>query len=279
MEKRPVLRNYLCIRDFVADFDRWAKTNLRGYSRRAFARWGNIESPNFLTLVIKGQRALKGQWLDGFIKAAGLETLDAKYLKLLSQFENTRNADDRGLVLEEIKEHLKDHGQKSIAGDQLEILTNPVAWTVYHMMDLIDHSKSPIWFKKRIRFLNLDTEKIIESISILKRIGLIKESESSYLSLEHQLYSPDQIQKDSNHRFHKNILEESLNALENLEPSERSFGSLTATVREDQISELKKEVGKFGQLLLKKYSSKGKVEGEVYRMNIQLYPLTKKESE
>ena len=75
---------------------------------------------------------------------------------------------------------------------------------------------------------------------------------------------------------HLPILEESIRAIDALNPEERTFGSLTSTVRREQLADLKEEINRFGQHLLSKYGTSEPVEGEVMRLNIQLYPLTKK---
>ncbi len=276
MKQRTKAQNYLSTIEFVTAFDRWAQAELPNYSRRAFAKWARIASPNFLSLVINGKRPLVGAWLEGFIQAAKLEVDEAAYMKLLSRFENSRDAKEKSEILDQIRTEFNSSEIKSLAADQLEVLTDPKAWTLYHMLDLAEQNSSWVWFKNRLRLDKWMGPQIQESLDRLMRLGLVELGDKFYSSKKKLLQSPDQIRKEANSQYHKNVLQEASVALDELDPQERAFGSLTATVPKEKLESLRAEINKFGQHLLKTYASTEKVDGEVIRINIQLYPLTRK---
>jgi uncharacterized protein (TIGR02147 family) len=277
MKEQPNIFNFLITRDYVAAFDKWAQTNIKPYSRRSFAHWAKVASPNFLTLVIGNKRHLTGDWLEGFIVAAKLPVAEAQHLRLISQFENTKDQTQKIKILEKIQKSFANSKVKNLAADQLQVLTDPAAWVIYHMLDLEDQERSLVWFKNRLRFYKLKGPEIQNSLDLLARLNLIEPKGKAYKSKEKYIESPDQIKKGANHFYHKNVLAEASEALDVLEPIERAFGSLTATVSREKIEKLKEEINQFGQHLLKTYASSEQVDGEVMRINIQLYPLTRKE--
>lgn len=274
--KRPNALNYLATWEYIADYDIWAQKSRSGYSQRNFAKWAQVKSPNFISLLISKKRSLKGEWLNKFILASRMSSLEELHFRRLSAFENAKSSFEREKIFSEIKSSLDQDGLTNLATDQLEILTTPNAWTLYHMLDLSDQESTSIWFKKRLRFLKMNSVEIDEAFKMLERLDLVKREAGTMRSQQKKLVSPDQIKSQSNVVYHKFILNEAGLALDVLLPAERSFGSLTATVSREKVDDLKKEINKFGQYLMSKYASKESVDGEVFRLNIQLYPLTQK---
>ncbi len=275
---RPRAQDFLSTRDYVRAFDVWAATGLRGYSRRAFARWARISSPNFLTLVVQGKRALSEAWLEGFLAAAKLERDEADHLRRLARLERTRDPRAQSEQLDEIRRRLARAGAPSLAADRLEILRRPLAWTLYHMLDLVDAEARPGWFKKRLRLGVAKADEIQSLLGVLERLGLVRSDDEGWHSLEKKLESTDQLRRAENAAFHAHVLAEAAEAVQSLDPEERAFGSLTATVPRDKIEELKQEVNRFGRHLMERYATSNKTDGEVVRVNIQLYPLTRRDS-
>ncbi len=272
---KPNSYDYLSTQEFARAIEDWAQGVFRGYSRRSFAKWAKIASPNFMSLVIDGKRPLRGRWLEGFCKAAQLPEEQIKYLRILSQFENVKNPRKRNELLEKIHQTLSELNTKSLASDQLEVLTHPLAWTVLQMLDLKGQTSSPIWFKQRLRF-PASTGLVTEALGLLKRLGLTQVINGKIRPAQKVIESPDQVQKSTNVLFHKNVLSEAASMLDLVAPQERAFGSFTATVQAEKIEVLKQEINRFGQYLLTTYASSDVVDGEVVRLNIQLYPLTSK---
>jgi uncharacterized protein (TIGR02147 family) len=273
--KKPNALDFLSTQDFVKQIDQWASKEFQGYSRRTFAKWAGISSPNFMSLVIDGKRPLRGKWLEGLCHATQLPDDQREHLRALSLFEGSKSPRKRKELLEKIHESLSKLNSRSLAHDQLEVLTQPLAWTVLQMLDLKDRSASPIWFKQRLRSRASSTD-VVEALALLKRLGLTQKEGDEIRPAHRILKSSDQVTKSTNSLFHKSVLQEAIAILDQIAPEERAYGSFTATVAEDKIEQLKKEINKFGQYLLSTYAASGPVEGEVVRLNIQLYPLTSK---
>jgi uncharacterized protein (TIGR02147 family) len=272
--EKPRAWNFVSTREFVAAFDTWARCHHRGYSRRAFARWAGVASPNFLTLIISGKRPLSRIWLGPFVKAAKLDALEREYLSLLVDLESSSSAQVREGLVEAMDKLLNEASVTSLAGDRLALLRNPVAWTLLHMLGLEGQDGQPKWFKSRLR-KKLSVPELRQSLDLLERLGLLETlPDGSLRAREARLLSPDQLEKAQNYEFHRFVLSEASEILETLDPRERAFGSLTVVVARDKETEFRAEVARFGQQLLKKYGMEGKVDGDLFRMNLQLYPLT-----
>jgi len=274
---RPQVWSHLSTSSYVSSFDRWAKESLPNYSRRAFAKWAKIASPNALTLVIQGKRALSKDWLGKFSTTAKLSEAEAKYLQKLWEIEQSKNSEEQSRLFDEAIGIVSKNADMSLAGDTLQLIANPQMWTLFHLLDLNDVEQSPKGFKERLLAKNTSAEEILNSLKTLLRLKLIeKDQHGNYRKLSSVIESPDQMQAAQNSRFHKFVLDESLEFLNERKPEERAFSSLTIAVPKELISEFKKEANLQLRKILQKYSKEGAIDGELFRINLQLYPLTKK---
>lgn len=270
---KPCIWNFLSTRDYVTAYDEWARTSLRGYSRRAFSRWAHISSPNALTLVISGKRRLSKDWLPGFIQAAKLQGDEAKFLELLARLENSPDRLEREKLLEDAYSLVSTNSHLSLAGTTLTLIHNPLAWTLYHMIEIPGQDGSAKWFKAHLR-RKVPVPEIQEGLELLLRLGLAVRKPSGALQGQSlHIESPDQIREAQNASFHRHVLAEAARFIDENEPAERAFGSGTLLVPEDRVEEFRAEVNKFGRKLLQQYEKSG-ARARLYRFNIQVYPLT-----
>ena len=272
---RPLAWDYLSSREFVVAYDAWATRHFRrNYSRRTFARWAGVKSANFLTLVISGKRRLSGDWLKAFSRGAKLSESETLYLSKLSRLESHSASTDQLAVLDEISTLLAEQGANSEAVRALELSRSPLAWDILQLIDLADCDGTELWFRKRLR-RSCNVKEVREALALLLSLKMIEKSDASkYRSCPRHIETPDQIQKAENARFHKFILDEAHVALDELDAEQRSFGSLTIGVDKSKIPSLRKELSAFGKMISRKYASNEPVNGEVVRLNLQLYPIT-----
>jgi uncharacterized protein (TIGR02147 family) len=273
-EPRPQAWDFLTTREFVAAFDAWARGHLRGYSRRAFARWAKIPSANALTVIISGERHLSQTWLGPFVRGAKLSDDEAEYLGKLVELESATDRKRREELLESIQLLVAKRGVTSLAGDTLELLRNPLAWTLYSMTGLAGQDGTPKWFKSRL-VEKVAMPEIHKALDLLVRLDLVERDERGALRAKAvHLESPDQFKDAQNSAFHRHVLGEAGRVLDTYAPATRAFGSLTLTVDAEDEAAFRDEVNRFGRKMLKKYGKPGPLRGQLFRVNIQLYPLT-----
>ena len=72
-----------------------AKANISAFSYRYFSRKAGFKSPNFLKLVIDGQRSLGPESVDRFAKALKLDEDEHDFFRALVAFEQARTPDEK----------------------------------------------------------------------------------------------------------------------------------------------------------------------------------------
>lgn len=274
---RPRVWNFTRSRDFIRAYDLWARKYIRGYTRRSFAKWANISSPNFLTLVIADKRSLSEAWLGGFVRAAKLSHSESKYIESLVRLEHTTDDGERELLLQKMHDVLAIEPTVNLVGDLLELVRSPVTWTLYHMLSLADQESSAFWFRSRL-IKKLGVKEIRDALELIARLGLAEIQDNGRLVPKStKIESSDQFESAQNRIFHRFVLDEAKANLEAVAPEDRSYGSLTVAVSHSQEEEFKKEISRFGRRLLEKYGSMQPIDGNLFRVNLQLYPLTQSE--
>ena len=277
LREAPKTENYLSSRDFVAAYDQWAVKHVANYSRRAFAQWAKVKSPNFITLVISGRRSLQGAWLEAFCRTSRLAADQISLLKELCAVEAEKDFEAKFRYLQAYRERLRKSFQASLALHQLDLLRSPLAWTLLQVIELKGSSTKASWFKKQLRS-KVSAEEVEAALLSLRSCGLIVLGKGRWIATHAHYSSPDQIQTAENAAFHERMLAEGLDVLRKYDPADRSFGSLTLCVRRRDEDLLKAEIQKFGRYLASTYGSGYPVDGNCYRLNLQLYSLTQTET-
>lgn len=273
--RRPSAMDHLSLRDFAIAFDAWAtEARSLNYSRRSFARWCGVKSPNFMSLVLSGQRRLQGEWLEAFIRGSKVSEDEANYLRLLSLLEDQDDPSLQNDVLLKIEKMLEKSGATSQSLKLLQLSKDTLAWDLLQLFDLEGCDGEAMWMKGRLR-RPTTIPQIRACLDNLLSLGLLqKDGDGKLRSVHRHLATPDQVKSAENMRFHLLLLSEAQNVLRDHDPQDRSYGSLTIGVAASQWEALKGEITAFGKSLIRKYSvAPGKAE-EVVRLNLQLYPLT-----
>jgi uncharacterized protein (TIGR02147 family) len=276
MKNRPTPLGYLTSQSYVSDFDRWAQKYLRNYSRRAFAKWAGLRSPNFLTLIISGKRHFHLGWLEGFIKAAKLSSIESRYLNTLVRFESSKNPEELGKLHEELRSLLFSEKITNLQQKDLYLISTPEVWSVYIALNLKNNSRDQAQNIKSV--LGIEVAQLREIFKKFKQLELVSADKNGHLEAKYKFISTEnEFSRIENQKFHLKVLGEATEKLQKLPAEHRSFGSLTILLSRSDFASLQNDLQEFGKNLLKKYGDEkiGADKNIVARINLQLYPLNK----
>jgi uncharacterized protein (TIGR02147 family) len=94
---------YSDFRQFLRDYHAYHKANTRGHSFRAFAKAAGFSSPNFIKLVMDGEKNLAGESAVHLAGAMGLDAAASAYFQDLVAFSQARDVDAKRRALERIE--------------------------------------------------------------------------------------------------------------------------------------------------------------------------------
>ena len=220
------------------------------YSLRAFARDLGI-SKTTVSDVINGVRRLSLQNIKVVSDALSLSPEIIQQLK-----------DDLASVQERPRTILED--------DELSFLEDWYYLAILNLAKLKVAKYDVSWISKR---LALDEILVQEALINLKSKGHIENIDGRLVRVSQSISTSLDVPSSSIVEHHRQSIEKSLEALEEIPVELRDFTAVTYAIDPDQIKEIKEMILNFHRKIGKQIETKEAT--EVYRLNINFFPLTK----
>lgn len=280
----PNLANYIEYRRFLLDYYEFKKktesTVLRPYTYSQFAAAADIKSPNYLKLVIEGQRNLSPEMAGKFARAMRLSKQQIDEFVLLVKYGQERDPQKRAQALRQLAELRFKYQVMSgeVSTKTLEILPNWLTWILYHMADQKNVSFEPDVLREMIR-TETNPEQVRRALDKLFEVGLLaKNADDGRVCKARELMDdPQAIPPALVKKLQSELIYLGMESLFVDSPTDREFGAMTVALTEEEFNRLKFELRQLRKKWAKdisanRTSSKG---DRVYQMNIQLFAITK----
>jgi uncharacterized protein (TIGR02147 family) len=264
---------YRDYRSFLREYYERNKERKGGYSLRAFSRGTGLRSPNYLKLVMDGDRNLTPSMALRFAEGCGLSGEAAEYFCELVAFNQARLARERELHFERLtrfsrfrKVHKLDVAQSAYHAE----------WYIPAIRELLardDFREDPAWIARAL-LPEISPAQAKRALAILLELGLAIRDESGRLRQAQELVeTPAGPLHHHIAGFHRAMLKLAAEALDRVPRDEREIASVTLFVSAEQLQQLKAELQAFRNHLLQKYQAQSG-NGRVAQLNLQLFPLS-----
>ncbi|MCR9204129.1 MAG: TIGR02147 family protein [Halobacteriovoraceae bacterium] len=270
----PEIREYIDYRKYLKDFYHTKKELSKDYSYRVFARRAGISSPSHLKMIIDRDRNLSSKTTDQYVKGLGLNRPEATYFELLVRYDQEKEHERKIEFFQEILKEKKKKGFSPLAGEQYNFLSKWHYVAIYVMVDLEDFQTDPEWIAKRLR-KRVSISNVEKAIEDLLKIGLVKyDTEMNLVQSRGALDTPEEITDLAIKSYHHNMIQLSLNYLEEGDWLLREFNGGTLPVNAETLPLLKEKIRDFRKELNDLTADIDDV-CDVYQFNVQFFPLTK----
>lgn len=283
-ELAPSLSAYTDYRVFLKDFyefkRRATKGDLRPYSYATFAAAADIKSPNYLKLIIEGQRNLSADMAKKFARALGLDKNDSEEFLALVDYSQALDPLERNRFLKtlsdiRVKQQLK---SGEIKAETWEKVPSWVSWVLYAMADQkgVRAEKSEELAALMRRNVKLDD--LRKSLDRLLSSGELIKQESGELTKGRELMiGSENIPVALVRKLQAELIYLGLESLFQDQPQDREFGAMTVSLTEAEFEQLKFELRQLRKRWTKDISvARKQVKGDrVFQLNIQLFPVTR----
>lgn len=267
---------YLDYRGFLRDAYDERKARGRGFSFRAFSRMAGLRSPNYLKLVIDGERNLSEAMAPRFAAALGLRDDAARYFVDLVSFNQARDAHSRNAAYAKLSGFRR---YRSAHRLELAHAAYHSTWYLPAIRELAarkDFKADPEWIGPRMR-PPISKEEARSALATLFELGLLVRDARGRVSQGEALVSTGP-ETGGHHigNYHRTMMERAAAAIDEVPQAERDVSSLTLCVGASGLTEIKERIKKFRRELLE--LSTGEADPrEVVQINFQLFPLTRSE--
>ena len=235
------------------------KIRYPSYSVRAFAKKAGI-SPATLSLLLKGKRKIS--------RKLALSLSD----KL--NFDPQERAEILGAFFPKKREHsgeVLNTAYLQLTLDQFQMISDWRAFAVLNLIQTVDFKNSAIWIARR---LGITPKEVDETLTRLKRLEMVVEKNGKLSRTTSRYRTMDDVTNSSLQRSHAQTLELAHAALENEPVERRDFTWLTFSFDPFKMKDTKTLIRKFQDDLIA-LNEDGARPTEVYRLAVQLFPLTK----
>jgi len=158
-----------------------------------------------------------------------------------------------------------------MSDDQFFTLADPIHFFILCLFDTEDFQSNTKWMAKR---LNADVVEVKLAFERLVRVGLVETRDGVLVKRKKNIATTDQIANVALRKSHEQTLKHAEEALWTTEIEDRDISSVTMAADISQIPRVKKEIKKFRRRIMALLENEKA--SEVYNLNIQLVPVTRK---
>lgn len=238
-----------CQEFLVTEFKKRQERN-PAYSIRAFSRDIGVAKTS-ISEAINGLRCLSLANIEILGTNLGLEPEKIRRLK-----------DDLSMI--------SDRGRTLLVENEFAVIKDWYYLAILNLAKLPDNQFSARWIAER---LGLSLDLASESLEKLIDLGLIKNVEGKLVRTMMPITTSVDIPSSSIREHHKQSMEKAISALEEVAVELRDFTTVTYAINTEQLPEIKKMIHSFHRKLGKLLPQKAVT--DVYRLNVQFFPLTK----
>jgi len=267
----PSVFGYSDYRAFMRDAFAEKKASCR-FSWREFAKRLRYASPVFLKLVTEGKSSLSAGGIERVGLALGLTDKEQEFFRLLVSFTHEASNAKKQKIFNEMRK---------IAA----LCKNQVVEA-----NLYDYYKE--WYHSVIRELaaNVSSESEISkllvpkiplprvkaSIALLLKLGLLEmDSNGKYRQSSKHLTTGENISSMAVRKHHENMGALAVAALEDVSKEQRDISGITMGLSKEGFEAIKAELANFRRKIKEIAVQSESKEESVYRINLQLFPLSK----
>ena len=256
-----------------------AKRTQRSFSFRSFSKLAGLRSPNFLKLVIEGERNLGADSVPRFCVALGLEGPEAEFFADLVAFNQASSLADKNRAFERISASRRFRAARRIDGDLFAYLSHWYNPAIRELAGRADFSEDPRWIASQVRPRISPTE-AAEAMRLLLALGLLVRDANSgrILRGEPTLTTEHEVRSLGAAAFHRQMIERAAESLETVPAALRDLAALTVCISPQTAARVKERIHQFREALTELCDS-DTAGAVVYQMNIQWFPLSATEGE
>ncbi|MES2769003.1 MAG: TIGR02147 family protein [Bdellovibrionota bacterium] len=171
-------------------------------------------------------------------------------------------------------DNLQEPSFEQISLDSFHVIADWYHFAILSLIELKNFQNDAKWISRRLGISIVDTNTALER---LFRLGLVKEKNNKLTQTHKNISTTHDIQSIALRHSHKQSLENAITALEEVSIEKRDITSMTMAIDSSKIPQAKEMIKKFRRQLCA-FLESGTKKDEVYDLNVQLLPITKRVS-
>ena len=266
--------DYLDFREYLRAYYDAKKASGRGFSYRVFSRLAGLKSPNYLKLVIDGDRNLTPAMAQRFGSACGLEDDGLRFFGDLVAFNQAKTSAERARRYRELTGHRGfrraqrlDVAQSAYFGE----------WFIPAIRELAlsdDFRADPEWIAKQM-IPAISKADATRGLRVLEELKMLEVHPDLTATPTDTLVSSGEETKWVHMgEYHRVMMKRAAESIDIVPSAERDISSVTLCLDEGALLLVKRRIQELRQELLA-MSEEAANPSQVVQLNFQLFPLTR----
>ena len=247
------------------------KKRISSFSWREFARAAGFSSPTYLKLVCEGKTRLSLAGAENVGAALHLAGFELDYFKSMVAYCHAESDLEKKKAFESMLELAKTNKVKIVDGEAFKYFESWVHPVVRELAPAMRGAK-PLDIAKRCCH-EVSAADVRESLDFMVKVGLLKKVGDSYVQADGHVKGSSAVMPVALRSMHRKMAAFAQDAIDKFPPSERNFSGLTMGISDGDYKKILQELEacrkKIARIAL---NSRGTE--RVYRLNLQLFPLT-----
>lgn len=253
------------------------RKRLSAFSWREFSKLAGFSSPNYMKVVCDGKSRLSKKGVGRVADAMGLVNYEKEYFALLVDYAETPDENKKKLILARIRELSREYSVKMLDGDSyayFESWLNPVLRELAPMYP----GTRPLSLA-RMCYPETSATEVRKSLDFMVQAGILKKnSEYDYEQTSKIISASSEIMPLAFRTMHRQMANFARDSIDAVPASKRSVTGVTLSVTKSEFNCIVAELEKFRKKILN-IARNVKKGDQVYRLNLQFFPLTKLKEE
>ena len=272
---RPNVTEYIDYRRYLKDVYHASKQNKReSLSFRAFSLRAGFSSPNYLKLVMDGQRNLSLEGAQKFANALGLNKTEREYFTTLVLMNQADSSEEKEIAYRKLLQIARFKKTKQLEKNQFEYCAE---WYHSVIRELVTHPQfdgTAQWLANRIS-PQITLSQAERSLELLVKLGFLKkEGGANYVQSAPVVTTGAEVVSLALYRYHMELLDLARRSLEHVPAEKRDMSSMTLGVSAKKIPLIKKRIQEFRQEILQMVSDDKQAE-EVCQLCLYFFPMSR----
>ena len=266
---------YSDFRKYMRDF--YEERKLRHvFSWREFSKAAGFTSSSYMKVVCDGKSNLSRIGIERTGQAMGLVGFEMDYFRAMVNFGQETDETKKKAAYEEMLSIAKIHKVRVIEGELFkfyETWKNPVLRELAPLMP----GATPGEIAKKC-YMDISANDVKETLDFLTKAGFIKKTgENTFVQTETSIKGSPEATKLAIRDMHREMAKIAASSLD-LAKTERNFSGVTMGISKDSYEQIVKELDECRRKIIS-IAAGDKNINQVYRLNLQLFPLTRKVKE
>lgn len=266
------ITEYRDYRAYMQDFYEERKRT-SAFTWREFARLAGFVSPTYLKLVCDGKTRLSKPGVPKVANAMGLSGFECAYFELLVKLNHAKNDEERNSIYKEMMAAAKLNKVRILDADTFRFYESPVCPILRELVPLMPGAQ-PSEIAEKMD-CEVTAQEVRDSLKFLEKSGLLEKNGDAYVQTSKVVKGSTDALPLAIRAMNREMGLMAVDSLEKHNMFERNVSGLTMGINEEAYGRIVAELDACRKKIVEIASECSKI-NQVYRLNLQLFPLTQK---